>query len=195
MIDNNSPRTIWVIDGAYLMKAAPGHFDYLKLKAALEKRLGSALTESYYLNSGSKTVNGGQDSFHNWLKMAPPHGPRFHVELYGLKEQTIECPDCRKGFERTVQKGVDVGIATLIIKLAVKNRYDRLLLAAGDGDLLDAVAFIRDDLNKDVLVCGFESTVSPDLQPYASSVIWLDSFWREIARPERGERESNVATL
>jgi hypothetical protein len=42
-------RSIWVVDAAYLMKAAPGKFDYLKLKGALEKANGHAFAESYYL--------------------------------------------------------------------------------------------------------------------------------------------------
>ena len=41
-------KTIWIVDGAYLMKAAPGKFDYLKLKAALEKKNGEAFFEGYY---------------------------------------------------------------------------------------------------------------------------------------------------
>ena len=43
-------RTVWIIDGAYLMKAAPGRFDYLALRKALESEAGP-IGEAYYLNS------------------------------------------------------------------------------------------------------------------------------------------------
>ena len=44
-------RTVWIVDAAYLMKAAPGRFDYLKLKTELESLVGAPFFESYHLNS------------------------------------------------------------------------------------------------------------------------------------------------
>jgi len=46
-------RIIWIVDAAYLMKAAPGKFDYLKLKEFLEKENKSTFAES---NSSSSPV-------------------------------------------------------------------------------------------------------------------------------------------
>ena len=47
-------KTIWIVDAAYLLKAAPGRFDYLKLKTALESANWGAFFEAYYLNSTSQ---------------------------------------------------------------------------------------------------------------------------------------------
>jgi hypothetical protein len=41
---------------------------------------------------------------------------------------------------------VDVAIATLLIKLAVQKKYDRIILSAGDGDFEDAVQYVIDDI-------------------------------------------------
>ena len=45
------PKTIWIVDAAYVFSAAPGKLDYLKLKAELERLNGGGFYESYYLNA------------------------------------------------------------------------------------------------------------------------------------------------
>ncbi len=180
--EGDGVKTIWIIDGAYLLKAAPGKFDFLKLKREIERECGEALAETYYLNSVSAEPHDAQDAFHNWLKVAPPRGPQMHVQLYSLKSMRVKCPNCGEAFDRTVQKGVDVGIATLILKLAVQGHYERLVLAAGDGDLADAVSYVKGDLHKEVWLCGYRETISADLQDYADRVLWLDERWDAIER-------------
>lgn len=175
-------RTVWIVDAAYLMKAAPGRFDYLRLKNTLEQHNGEELAESFYLNSTPNPPSDEQDAFHNWLKCAPPRGPKMRVKLYQLKDLHSTCPGCGQVFERKVQKGVDVGVATLLVKLASQGRYDRVLLAAGDGDFEDAIAYVKEELHKEVWLCGFEGSLSADLQSYADHVLWLDTVWEEICK-------------
>ena len=64
----------------------------------------------------------------------------MRVQLYKLKDLRCDCPHCGDHFDRQVQKGVDVGIATLLIKLAVQEKYERVILSAGDGDFEDAIS-------------------------------------------------------
>jgi len=175
-------RTIWIVDAAYLMKAAPGHFDYLKLKKVLEKHNGASLAESYYLNSTPNPPTDQQDSFHTWLKTASPKGPRMRVLLYKLKNLNVHCPKCHSQFDRQVQKGVDVGVATLIVRLAAQNQYTRLVLSAGDGDFEDAIAFAKEVMHKEFWLSGFKDSVSADLQTYADNMIWLDEIWDEFKK-------------
>lgn len=175
-------KTVWIIDAAYLFnygKSRP--FDYLKLKNEVETLNGAPLYESYYLNS-THDPSADTQAFHTWLKTAAPKGPKFRVQLYKLKNLYVRCPDCGHSFERQVQKGVDVGIATLIMKLAVQNQYDRLILCAGDGDFEDAISFVKSDLHKEVWLCGSTSNLSPDLQSYADNVIWLEDLSPSIDR-------------
>ena len=177
-------RTVWVIDGAYLLKAAQrwGHFDYLKLKQLLEQENGEPFVESYYFNATPNPPTDQQNAFHTWLKSAPPRGPKIRVKLYQLKRVRVECPECHHQFEIQVQKGVDVGIASLIVKLAALDHFDRLVLSAGDGDFEDAISYVKEIKRKEFWLSGFEETISADLQSYADKVIWLDSVWEQIRR-------------
>ena len=171
-----------MVDGAYLMKAAPGRFDYAKLKTELENANGAPFYESFHLNSTPNPPTDAQDAFHTWIKMAPPKGPKMRVQLYKLKDLHCECPTCHHQFERQVQKGVDVAIATLLIKLAVQKKYDRVILSAGDGDFEDAVEYVKDEFRKEFWLAGFNGSVSADLQSYADNTIWIDSFWGAIQK-------------
>lgn len=170
-------KTVWIVDGAYLFNYGRNRpFDYLKLKAEIVELNGGPIYECYYLNSVPDAATAGQNSFHAWLKSAPPRGPKMRVQLYGLKEFNTTCPSCNHQFQRSLQKGVDVGIATLIIKLAVQNVYDRLILSAGDGDFEDAIQFIKSELHKEVWVHGAQPSLSVDLQSYADEVLWLEDM-------------------
>ena len=176
------PRTIWIVDAAYVFSAAPGKIDYVKLKTELEKLNGGVFYESYYLNSTQESPTEAEQSFLTWLKTAPPQGPKMRVQLYKLKNLHVKCPQCATPFDRHVQKGVDVGIATLMIKLATQNLYDRLLLSAGDGDFEDAISYVKSDLHKEIWISGFTNTVSADLQSYADRVVWINDFWKQVAK-------------
>jgi uncharacterized LabA/DUF88 family protein len=172
-------RTVWIVDGAYLFnygRGRPNGIDYFKLKNELEAVSGAAIYESYYFNSTPDPATDGQNGFHTWLKSAAPRGPRMRVQLYKLKDMHVKCPNCESQFDRQVQKGVDVGIATLIIKLAVQGVYDRLILTAGDGDFEDAISYIKSDLHKEFWLNGAQNSLSADLQSYADNVLWLDGM-------------------
>ena len=170
-------KTVWIIDGAYLFNYGRTRpFDYLKLKGEIVRLNGGPIHESYYLSSQPDPATDAQNAFHNWLKSAPPKGPKFRVQLYRLKDLHSTCPDCRHVYSRPVQKGVDVGIATLILKLAAQNVYERLILSAGDGDFEDAISYVKSELHKEVWVCGSQANLSTDLQSYSDNVLWLEDM-------------------
>ena len=175
-------KTIWIVDGSYLLKGPKGRFDYLKLKDALEELNEGPFFESYFLDS-TLDPSGAQEAFYTWLKTAPPKGPKMRVKLYKVKSVTVRCPG-GETVERHVQKGVDVGIATLVVKLASQGMYDRLVLSAGDGDFEDAISYIKEHLHKEVWLCGFQDTISADLQSYSDRVVWMDDLWERIRKPE-----------
>jgi nijmegen breakage syndrome protein 1 len=175
-------KTVWIVDGAYMLKVVPGKLDYLKFKQVLEQLNGSSFFECYYLNSTPHPPTDAQDGFHKWLKTAPPRGPKMRVQLYDIKEMSVACPSCGCQFSRQVQKGVDVGVATLILKLATQNQYERLILSAGDGDFEDAISYVKSELHKEIWLSGFEHSLAADLQSYADRVIWLDDHWTSIKK-------------
>ena len=175
-------KTVWIVDGAYLMKGAPGKFEYAKLKSELERINGTPFVESFYLNSTPNPATDAQDAFHTWIKTAPPKGPKMRVQLFKLKDMHCECPSCHNNFDRQVQKGVDVAIATLLIKFAVQKKYDRVILSTGDGDFEAAVEYVKDEFHKEFWLAGFNWSISADLQSYADNIIWADSFWASIQK-------------
>ena len=176
-------KTVWIIDGAYLFNYGRTRpFDYLKLKNEMVRCNGGPIYETYYLNSISDPPTEAQNSFHTWAKSAAPKGPKFRVQLYTLKSVHNNCPACRHTFERSMQKGVDVGIATLIIKLAAQNVYDRLILSAGDGDFEDAISYVKSELHKEVWISGSQANLSADLQSYSDDVLWLEDMSAAIER-------------
>ncbi|MEK8046533.1 MAG: NYN domain-containing protein [Burkholderiales bacterium PBB6] len=176
-------RTAWIIDGAYLFNVGKSRpFDYLKLKNELIRLNGGPIYESYYLNSSRDPSADQQNAFHTWMKSAPPRGPKVRVELFRLKDSHQDCPNCAEHFTREVQKGVDVAIATLIIKLAVQGVYDRLILSAGDGDFEQAISYVKSDLKKEIWVSGLHANMSADLQSYSDEVVWMEDLYPAIAR-------------
>ncbi len=94
----------------------------------------------------------------------------------------VDCPHCGEHFAREVQKGVDVAIATLVIKLAVQGVYDRLILSAGDGDFEQAISYVKSDLKKEIWVSGLQANLSTDLQSYSDEIVWMDDLYPAIAR-------------
>ncbi|MDY0134087.1 MAG: NYN domain-containing protein [Atribacterota bacterium] len=171
-------KTVWIVDGAYLFNQAKGnkHIDYVKLKNELEILNEGRIYESYFLNSSPVNPNQGQSNFNNWLKSAPPNGPQMRVQIYPLKESSCKCRACGEISKKYVQKGVDVGIAVLILTLAMKDSYDRLILSAGDGDFEDAISHVKTNMGKEVWVNGGKAGLSVDLQSYADKVIWLEDL-------------------
>lgn len=203
-------KTIWIVDGAYLLKAAKNHavslktedtLDYLKLKMELERMCGDEIFESYYLNSVPDPPTAAQNGFHTWIKSAAPGGPRMRVQLYRLKSFHIRCRSCNNlvskcqcggSLDIKVQKGVDVGIATLILKLAMQNKYERLILTAGDGDFEDAINYVKSEKDKEIWLTGFNVSLSSDLQSYADKVIWLNDLWDKIKKSVKTEADKEA---
>ncbi len=187
-------RTIWINDGAYLFKAAPAgeRFDYLKLKRELENGAGEPFAESYYFGAQSSPT-AGQDSFNKWLKCAPPIGPKMILKLYSLKGMRVTCPHCKADYDKYTQKGVDVGIVTTMLRLAAQDRYDQLVLTSGDGDFANAVEYVK-QMGKSFCLAGFKDSVSPDLQCYADTMMWLDDLWEKIRKIPSGSEDESAAS-
>lgn len=170
-------KTVWIVDGAYLFNHGRSRpFDYLKLKAELVRLNGAPLAESHYLSALADPGREADNAFHHWLKSAPPRGPQLRVQLSTLKDTQQQCPACGHDYHRAVQKGVDVAIATLAVQLAAQGVYDRLILAAGDGDFEAAVACIKTAFRKEIWLLGSTANLSPDLQCYADRVLWLEDL-------------------
>ncbi len=182
-IDN---RRIWLVDGEYLFRGCPGQSrpDYLRIREWLER--SGEIVQGCYVTAAPEPISSGQQRFHTWMKMARPEGPQLQVRLHTLKKQQVRCPECSSGFELARQNGVDVDLATLA--LTTIDRYDTLMLSAGDGDFLDTLEYIRNTRDKRLELVGFRGTVSANLQALADEMHWIDDVLGELIRPAQGGR-------
>ena len=182
-------RGLWLIDGSYIYKAGesfqkdnPGYarkgVDYKKLKECIRAEYNIDRLDSWYFNATPDPANDKQNAFHSWLKTAEPTGPNIRVKLYDLKQKRVWCKECGADFSIPVQKGVDVGIATTALRLF--ERYDAIILSAGDGDFEDFVRYIVEDNDKELFIAGFDGSISPDLQQFSSSNYLLNDHYAEI---------------
>lgn len=180
-------RTLWIIDAGYatsLQRKMDIEIDFFKLKKYLNRELvkefgkNSEISDAYYMTSTDPTDLKAK-KFLSWLQLAEPHGPKINVKNYTFKGMTCRCPNCNNEFERKVQKGVDVGIATLMLKLL--NNYDCLVLFGGDGDFSDAISYLKDQ-NKSLWLLGKFGSIAGELQSTVGKVIWLDDIIKKIAK-------------
>lgn len=192
-------RTLWIIDAGYatsLQRKMDIEIDFFKLKKYLKRELvkefgkNSEISDAYYMTATDPTDLKAK-KFLSWLQLAEPHGPKISVKNYTFKGMTCRCPNCNNEFERKVQKGVDVGIATLMLKLL--NNYDCLILFGGDGDFSDAISYLKDQ-NKSLWLLGKFGSIAGELQSTVGRVIWLDDIVKKIAKEkEPTEKVKSVA--
>jgi uncharacterized LabA/DUF88 family protein len=90
------------------------------------------------------------------------------------------CDNC--GNVTWIEKGVDVAITTLAIKNAQKNLFDTLVLVNGDGDLVDALAYVRDDLGKELVLVGELESISTELQAISTEILILTENKSELEK-------------
>ena len=156
-------RVMVFIDGSNIMHTAH-HFranfrvGYLKLAQTLA---GSRpLIRTYYF--GSEGIPPSQQQID------------FYEKLQREKINVIKRPVRRKG-ARTIEKGVDVALATQMLSLGFFNAYDVAILASGDSDFVGAVQQLK-ILGKTVEVAAFECGLGRDLRLSADKVIILDDL-------------------
>ena len=73
---------------------------------------------------------------------------------------------------------MDVGIATTALRLF--ERYDAIILSAGDGDFEDFIRYIVEDNDKKLYIVGFDKSISPDLQQFSSMNYLLNEHYDDI---------------
>lgn len=69
--------------------------------------------------------------------------PRYAPRCQSCHEPIEICPHCGATVAGTVEKGVDVAIATDMIRLAWEESYDYAVLVSSDADYIPAVEFLN----------------------------------------------------
>lgn len=67
------------------------------------------------------------------------YNDRIAIDLGEVRPKRVTCPNCKKDFFVPVQKLVDVKISVTLVSLAWSGIVKKIVLVAGDADLLPAV--------------------------------------------------------
>jgi uncharacterized LabA/DUF88 family protein len=96
-----------------------------------------------------------------------------------LKDRETTCKQC--GFKSTqlLQKGVDIALATDILRHAFQKTCDICIIVSGDQDFKDAIEVAKDRGIK-VWVVSFKNSLSRELAMTADRVILLDELFDNI---------------
>jgi uncharacterized LabA/DUF88 family protein len=174
----------WFVDGAYVWKTYKEHLDYLKLRKYLEAELGDTIDEAYFFNADTDPPRA--EKLHNALTFPPPKGPGLRVKIYWLQKKLLFWPKQLGGlpvvhpdnpnvqYEQTSQKAVDVGLVYHMTRSHNKRKWNKLVLAAGDGDFHEPVQNLVEVENVDLYLIGSLRSISEELRPYARGIFEID---------------------
>jgi uncharacterized LabA/DUF88 family protein len=188
----------WFVDGAYLFKAwlslrRDDKLDYLKLRNYLCKWAQVEIGDAYYFGAEPDPPAAKLSSFHSALAYPPPGGPGLRVKLYWLQRRTLMWPAALGGgqvvhpksgqpYELVQQKAVDVGLAFHLMRSHGHRQWHTLFLGAGDSDFHEAVQYLVEHEDVQLILIGTLDTISGELLPYARTVIELGQIADQISR-------------
>lgn len=158
---------VWLIDAAYVFQGHTGTIDYVKLKDTMQQWACDGKTFDQIIFYNSTTLDGKADGFHEFLKKIG-----FEVKLYSIKRSGYTCEKCNHHGNKHVQRGVDVAICTDLLRLAYEGKFRRVVLTAGDGDLLDAVKLVKSRF-QEVYVSGYRHSMFTELATTSDAVYWI----------------------
>lgn len=191
----------WFVDGAYLYKAWDSlgrgdKLDYLKLRCLLQEMYcggNECIEDAYYFNADNDPQSAKSNAFYSALSFPPPSGPGLRVKLYWLQRRQLYWPQSWGGgpvthpktgqqYELIQQKAVDVGLAFHMMRSFYHREWNKLFLAAGDGDFHEVVQHLVEHEDVDVYLIGTLNTISDELRPYARGIVKLDDLADRISR-------------
>lgn len=179
------------IDAAYLYQVAkklspdqPFLIDYKKLREIIEQKLGDSIDEAYYFGADDDPPRALKLTA--YLQNQYPDGPGFRVKMYWLSKKLMYWPNIHGGgpvmhptkpgvqLEQWSQKGVDVGLVYHMTNSFHRRKWNKLVLAAGDGDFHEPVQNLVEGHNVDLHILGSKASISSELRAFAKSIIEID---------------------
>ena len=171
-------KTICFIDNAniYYGQADNWRIDWEKFIRFLEEQ--GELWQTYFFASETDPPSDGATAFYQFLK----ENLRWEVILYPLGKRTVRCNDCGHEHTSRAEKGVDVGLATKMLMLAVNQAYETAILISGDRDYVETVKHIK-GRGLRVEVIAWRAGLAADLEAESSApVVYLDDLRDQIEK-------------
>lgn len=151
--------------------------DYLKLVKYISE--DTNLLRAYFYDGVPENIPLSKKKFLDALRK---QGVQLRTKI--LKNRTHLCTNCGKKDCRSVQKGVDVSLATDILRHAWQETCQICIVVSGDEDYKDAIECVKDKGIK-VWIVAFKKSLSKELQLTADRVIFLDDIVNDIKQESK----------
>ncbi len=132
--------------------------------------------------------------YYNVLR-TPDRNPQAYQDQQKFLSALYSTPylDVRLGASKMrggvpVEKGIDIMVATDLLRFAWENLYDVAVLVSGDGDFSYAVQAVK-DMGKHVEVAAFTSNLSGELAQVADDrELFTPQYFSDLWSRKRGSR-------
>jgi len=172
--------------------------DWLKLRDLLKDKRN--LIRTYYFDGEPSQLTKGQDKFYTFLR-----SNGFKVMTKPLKTKIISCDNCKLGsklkrcgvalpsisikspansINLPYQKGVDVALATELLRMGRENVFDTAIIVSGDNDFTSAADCIS-TWGKTIEIASFRKPLGEDLKRMAQRLWILDDHLKWIKFSEK----------
>ncbi len=172
-------KTICFIDNANIFHGQADNnwrIDWEKFQRFLGEK--GEVWQTYFFASETDPPSDGATAFYQFLK----ENLRWEVRLYTLGKKTMRCGECGHEHTAFAEKGVDVGLATTMLMLAVNQAYDTAVLVSGDRDYVEPVQHIK-SRGLRVEVISWRAGLSNDLEAESSApVVYLDDLRKQVEK-------------
>ena len=174
-------KSLVLIDAENILKSWQNHcrengitekIDYLKLRDEVSK--DTNLLRTYFYDGVPEVIPLKKKNF---LDILGRSGIQRRTKV--LKNRRHICSKCGNKDTRTIQKGVDVSLATDILRHAWQKTCDICIVVSGDEDYKDAIDSAKDRGIK-VWVASFKKSLSKELSMSADKVILLDDIFDSV---------------
>ncbi|GAB7081824.1 NYN domain-containing protein [Megalodesulfovibrio paquesii] len=175
-------KTICFIDNANIYRGvgkAGWRIDWKKLQEYIET--GGPVWQTYLFGTAmmqterDAPTTSSSEAFYHFVRSQL----HWHVKLYEPRTYVSTCRNCQHTRSMIEEKGVDVGIATKMLILALNKGYDTAILMSGDGDLYECVHYIL-NLGIRVEIISWKDQLARELFDIASNVTYFDDIREDI---------------
>jgi len=184
-------RTIAFVDNSNVFHGqitAGWRIDARKLQDCLQR--DGEIWQTFFFASVTDPPRYQQTRFYKFLK----NEMRWEVLLYKLGQKTTRCRKCGNSQRVSVEKGVDVGLATKMLTLANNRAFDTALLIAADKDYLETIRAVKNNGLR-VEIVAWRGTISPEMEAESSKqVLYFDDIRADIQLTVAPDEEAEELT-
>jgi uncharacterized LabA/DUF88 family protein len=165
--------------------------EYEKLMRFLEKLGGMIWDVHFFAIEETSTERTSTSDFFDYLQKGL--GFTLHLFTYGFK--SIRCIHCGRFSQLTVEKGLDVGVATQIMKDLHNEAFDTMILMSSNREYVEIMDYVR-STGKKVKLLIWRNTLSQELVDFTNrwsiEVIYLDNYREELEKAYRPPSQADV---